>query len=138
MYPGRGRDGTTEALITAGNLALGREPVVDKGAVPGQDYSGWGILMPWGAAAGNPVPGPDFPRVHGGWQVGRISQEHGILVWNGKKEDEVPLRIGDKVRVWPNHSCIAGACYDYYLVVDSRNGGRQDEVVDVWPRWRGW
>ncbi|KAL2259867.1 hypothetical protein VTK26DRAFT_6307 [Humicola hyalothermophila] len=136
LYPGRGANGTTEALINAGSLALGREPVADKGQIPGQDYSGWGLLMSWGIDT--PAPGPDFPRVHGGWQVGRISQEHGILVWKGKKEDEVPLRYGQRVRVWPNHSCIAGACYDWYLIVDSRNKGGEDEVVDVWPRWRGW
>ncbi|AEO53636.1 hypothetical protein MYCTH_2295250 [Thermothelomyces thermophilus ATCC 42464] len=136
IYPGRGANGTTEALVTAGTLALGREPVADKGEVPGQDYHGWGFLMPWGL--NNPVPGPDFPRVHDGWQVGRISQEHGILTWQGKKEDEVPLQYGQRVRIWPNHSCIAGACFDWYLIVDSRNKGREDQVIDVWPRWRGW
>lgn len=136
VYPGRGANGTTEALINAGTLALGREPVADKGEVPGRDYSGWGYLMPWGLD--NPAPGPDFPRVHGGWQVGRISQEHGVLVWRGRREDEVPLRYGQRVRVWPNHSCIAGACFDWYLIVDSRVKGREDHVVDVWPRWRGW
>ncbi|KAL2157036.1 hypothetical protein VTH06DRAFT_7943, partial [Thermothelomyces fergusii] len=136
IYPGRGANGTTEALVTAGTLALGREPVADKGEVPGRDYHGWGFLMPWGL--NNPVPGPDFPRVHDGWQVGRISQEHGILTWQGRKEDEVPLRYGQRVRIWPNHSCIAGACFDWYLIVDSRNKGHEDEIVDVWPRWRGW
>jgi len=97
--------------------------------------------MPWGSDAlqsRQPVPGPDFPRVHGGWQIGRISQEHGILTWIGPKEEEVPLAVGDKVRVWPNHSCVAGAAFDWYLVVDSRDKGREDEVADVWPRWRGW
>ena len=137
VYPDRGANGTTEALINAGTLALGREPVTDKGKVPGQDYSGWGLLMHWGGVD-TPAPGPEFPRVHGGWQVGRISQEHGILVWKGKKEDVMPLRYGQRVRVWPNHSCIAGAGYDWYLIVDSRKKGREDEVVDVWPRWRGW
>ena len=126
---------------------MGREPVADKGALPGSDYSGWGILAPWGKLShiSQPVTVPDlsdFPRTHGGWQVGRISQEHGILVWKGsgkKEKEQVPmLRVGDKVRVWPNHSCIAGACFGYYLVVDSRNEGREDEVVDVWPRFRGW
>ncbi len=138
LYPSRGPGGTTEALIAAGTLALGREPVADKGAVPGQHYSGWGLVMPWGSLASSPPPGPEFPRVHGGWQVRKISQEHGILGWQGGKEDEVPLNIGDKVRIWPNHSCIAGACFDWYLIVDSRNEGHEDEVVDVWPRWRGW
>jgi D-serine deaminase-like pyridoxal phosphate-dependent protein len=110
--------------------------VADKGKVPGQHYSGWGYVMPWGL--NNPTPGPDFPAFHDGWQLGRISQEHGILVWQGRKEHEVPLQYGQRVRVWPNHSCIAGACFDWYLIVDSRNKGREDEVVDVWPRWRGW
>ncbi|KAK3393577.1 putative serine dehydratase domain-containing protein [Podospora didyma] len=138
VYPGRGENGTTEVLVNAGTLALGREPVTDKGPVPGRDYAGWGMVMPWGGARDTPAPGPDFPRIHGGWQVGKISQEHGILVWKGTKEDEVLLKVGDRVRIWPNHSCIAGAGFDWYLIVDSRNQGREDEVVDVWPRWKGW
>lgn len=144
VYPGRGASGTPEALINTGCLALGREPVADKGAVSGSDYSGWGIPMPWGPLKNTSGPGPEFPRVHGGWQLGRISQEHGILVWkggSGSKEGagEAPqLRVGDRVRVWPNHSCIAGSGFERYLIVDSRNQGREDEIVDVWPRWRGW
>ncbi|KAK4144378.1 putative serine dehydratase domain-containing protein [Dichotomopilus funicola] len=144
LYPGRGTNDTTEVLINSGTLALGREPVADKGALPGQDYQGWGFLAPWGLNDSNnggkqqPIPGRDFPAVHDGWQVGRISQEHGILTWHGRPEDEVPLQYGQKVRVWPNHSCIAGAGFDWYLIVDSRNEGKEDEVVDVWPRWRGW
>ncbi|KAK4648035.1 uncharacterized protein QC761_106570 [Podospora bellae-mahoneyi] len=139
LYPSRGKNSTTEALINAGCLALGREPVTDKGSIPGVDYSGWGFLMPWGGdLTSNPTPGPDFPRVHPGWQVGKVSQEHGILVWDGKPEDEIPLQYGQRVRIWPNHSCIAGACFDWYLIVDSRSKGRENEVVDVWPRWRGW
>jgi D-serine ammonia-lyase len=137
LYPGRGTGGTTEALITAGSLALGREPCKDLGDPKGRHYTGWGILMPWNDVA-NPAPTADFPAVHTGWQVGRISQEHGILVWQGKKECEVPLKIGQKVRVWPNHACIAGAGYESYLIVDSRRTGNEDEVVDVWQRWRGW
>lgn len=133
LYRGRGRDGTTEALVTAGCLALGREPVQG-----GKEYAGWGIVAPWNGYQGYKVPGPDFPRVIGGWQVGRISQEHGILTWLGSKEDEIPLRVGQKVRIWPNHACIAGAGFEYYLVVDSRRSGKEDEVVDVWTRANGW
>ncbi|KAK4193279.1 D-serine dehydratase [Podospora australis] len=138
IYPNRGPHNTDEVLINTGCLALGREPVADKGKVPGEAYSGWGFVMPWGV--NNPVPGENFPQEHEGWQVGRISQEHGILVWHGSREgqEKVPLAYGQRVRVWPNHSCIAGAGFDHYLVVDSRNKGREDEVVDVWPRWRGW
>ncbi|KAI1323527.1 putative serine dehydratase domain-containing protein [Xylariaceae sp. FL0255] len=137
VYPARGPNGTTEALVNAGCLALGREPCTDMGAVKGQHYGAWGILMPWDGVK-NEVPGPEFPAVHGGWQVARISQEHGVLTWMGKKEDETPLAVGQRVRIWPNHSCITGAGHPWYLVVDSRNKGREDEVVDVWPRWNGW
>ncbi|CAN8101457.1 unnamed protein product [Discula destructiva] len=137
LYSGRGTGGTTEALINAGSLALGREPCQAEGE---GHYSGWGMVMPWGDAELEKLdPAPrEFPAVHGGWQVGRISQEHGILVWKGEREGEVELRFGQRVRVYPNHSCIAGAGFGHYLVVDSRRKGKEDEVVDVWERWNGW
>lgn len=137
LYQGRGEGGTTEALINAGSIALGREPCKEDGE---GHYSGWGLVMPWGhAELAKLDPAPrDFPAVHGGWQVGRISQEHGILVWKGDKEKEVGLEFGQRVRVWPNHSCIAGSGYDHYLIIDSRREGKEDEVVDVWERWNGW
>ncbi|KAI0126415.1 putative serine dehydratase domain-containing protein [Xylariales sp. AK1849] len=137
LYPGRGPNGTTEALINAGTLALAREPCADKGSPPGQHYSNWGIVTPWNCER-QPVPGPDFPAKHGGWQVGKVTQEHGILRWVGPKEEEVGLYVGQRLRVWPNHSCITGAGHGWFLVVDSRNRGREDEVGDVWPRWTGW
>ncbi|KAI1082043.1 putative serine dehydratase domain-containing protein [Whalleya microplaca] len=144
LYPSR--NAAPEALVNAGCLALGREPCIDAGEEPGRDYAAWGIVSPWNTGSGSgeeggkemPVPGPGFPAVHGGWQVGRISQEHGVLQWVGKKEDEVPLHVGQRVRIWPNHSCITGAGHAWYLVVDSRREGAEDEIVDVWPRWNGW
>lgn len=138
LYEGRGANGTTEALINAGSLALGREPC--KEDTEG-DYNGWGIVAPWGEvrlAGTDPAPEGGFPAKHGGWQVGRISQEHGVLVWKGPKEGQVGLSFGQRVRVWPNHACIAGAGFGYYLIVDSRREGKEDEVLDVWERWNGW
>lgn len=125
-----------EALIAAGSLALGREPC--------KSYNGWGIVSNWGMA---------FQTSTGrsGWQVGRISQEHGILTKDsiaGHNTDVLSitpilstkdLRAGQKIRIWPNHACVAGAGFGWYLVVDSSlPEGRQDEVVDVWVRCRGW
>ena len=140
LYPGRGHGDTTEALVNAGSLALGREPVKDthvRGSLP--HYSGWGILTPW-KVANPPFLDGEFPLNFEGWHVGRISQEHGVLVWAGPRDlqDTVTLTIGQKVRVWPNHSCIAGSGFDWYLIVDSRKKGEEDVIVDVWPRWRGW
>lgn len=140
IYGSRGPGGSTEALVNAGSLALGREPCEDRGEQPGRHYAAWGVVMPWGDGELDraPAPGPEFPAVHVGWEVAKISQEHGVLRWAGEAADEVPLRVGQRVRIWPNHSCITGAGHGWYLVVDSRNRGREDEIVDVWPRWNGW
>lgn len=136
LYAGRGPNGTTEALIDAGCLALGREPCADLGETKGQHYSGWGIVAPWGIE--NPVPDQQFPAVHGGWQVGKVSQEHGVLRWRSEPEHLVPLELGQKIRIWPNHACVAGAGFDKYYIVDSRREGHEDEVIDIWQRWNGW
>ncbi|KAJ8066326.1 hypothetical protein OCU04_005402 [Sclerotinia nivalis] len=126
LYPSRGVAGSPEALITAGSLALGREPC--------KAYPGWGILSPWNRTSfALPNTGPEG---YSGWQISRISQEHGILTNPGKNDSE--LSIGQKVRVWPNHACIAGAGYGWYLIVDETRKGKEDEIIDVWVRWRGW
>ncbi|KAK8074751.1 hypothetical protein PG997_009414 [Apiospora hydei] len=124
---------------TAAPWPLAREPCKDKGSPPGQHYSAWGLVSPWNCG-GQPVPGLGFPAEHEGWEVGRVTQEHGILTWAGRPEEQkrAPLYVGQRLRVWPNHACITGAQHGWYLIVDSRNRGREDEIVDVWPRWSGW
>ena len=114
-----------EALIAAGSLALGREPC--------KSYSGWGIVSNWGFDS-------TIPTGRSGWQVGRISQEHGILTHESSKHgDTRELCVGQKVRMFPNHACVAGAAFDYYLVVDSSlPEKRHDEILEVWVRCRGW
>lgn len=116
-----------EALVSAGSLAIGREPC--------KSYPGWGIVT---GSLGNSKTSSvyDERAERTGWIVGRISQEHGILTWEGDRSKCNELTIGDKIEVWPNHACVAGAGFGWYLVVDSEQGG--EEVVDVWPRWRGW
>ena len=121
-----------EAMIAAGTLAIGREPC--------QSYSGWGIVSTWGLGMTEAVAG------YSGWIVGRVSQEHGMLEFMPKVQgitesvaSPMSLVVGAKVRVWPNHACIAGAGFDYYVVVDSSLPvGRRNEVVDVWARCNGW
>ena len=115
-----------EALIAAGSLGLGHDPC--------KSYNGWGIVSDWG------MPTHNFEG-RSGWQVGRISQEHGILTRDSQHESHelAELKIGQKVRVWPNHACTAGAGYGWYVVVDSSlPEERRDQVVDVWVRCRGW
>ena len=122
LYPHRT---APEALVAAGTLALGREPC--------KSYDGWGVVSAWG------IPSQKQGE-RSSWEVGRISQEHGILKrsMDADKNDDI-LKIGQKVRVWPNHACITSAGYGWYVVVDSDlSPERHNEVVNVWVRWRGW
>lgn len=115
-----------EAVIAAGSIVLGREPC--------KSYSGFGVVTPFPAKEGG-FYDPEGDRT--GWIVGRVSQEHGILTWEGPPEQRRKLEIGEKLLVWPNHACIAGVNFGWYLIVDS-DSEDPDLVQDVWIRWRGW
>lgn len=141
VYPGRGEDGTAEALIGAGGLALGREFC--------KAYDGMAMLTPWGRT-GVELPDCDVEDFEG-WTVGRFSQEHGILTWaagkgKGKAErSEVAkkpvqdmVEEGQKVRLWPNHACITSSHFGWYFVVDEDRAGQEDEIMDIWIKARGW
>ena len=118
-----------EALIAAGSLALGREPC--------KSYSGWGVVTPWSSLAAAKEDDHYTMQTKRGWIVGRISQEHGILTWEGDAAGKRELQIGEKLMVWPNHACITGAGFGWYFVVDSDVDGGE-AVQDVWVRCRGW
>ncbi|KAI9039774.1 uncharacterized protein KD926_009117 [Aspergillus affinis] len=109
-----------EALLAAGTLALGREPC--------HSYPGWGVVGQWRREAAQ-------SRLI----LARISQEHSILSWEteGDGISHIPLKVGQAVRVYPNHSCVTGAMYGWYLVVDSDLDDKS-KVVDVWTRARGY
>ncbi|KAF2660676.1 hypothetical protein K491DRAFT_754483 [Lophiostoma macrostomum CBS 122681] len=123
-----------EALISAGSLAFGREPC--------KSYPGWGIVSPsLGNQHAKSVYDDSKQGNESGWIIGRISQEHGILTWEGERALCSDLEIGQKLLVWPNHACVAGAGFGWYVVVDSDSAtepGDNLPVVDVWVRWRGW
>jgi D-serine deaminase-like pyridoxal phosphate-dependent protein len=69
-----------QAVVDAGSKALGREPM------PAGEEAGYGCLL-------------DRPDI----RVVRMSEEHGILDVRGS--DWQP-RVGDVVRIVPNHVCI--------------------------------
>lgn len=135
-YPGRAEDGTwPEYLIGAGGLALGREFC--------KAYDGMAMVTPWGRD-GVELPTCDVED-HQGWTVGRFSQEHGILTWASGNRKGKPssgpvdeFRVGQKVRLWPNHACITSSHFGWYLVVDEDQEGKEDEIIDVWIKTRGW
>ena len=119
-----------EALIGGGTLVFSKDTC--------KSYEGYGIVTPcpWSGGRGDVSTYDEESRT--GWIVGRIAQEHGILVWEGERAGMRELRIGERVLVWPNHACITGANFGWYLVVDSDGEGGSTKVVDVWTRARGW
>jgi D-serine deaminase-like pyridoxal phosphate-dependent protein len=110
-----------QAVIDAGSKALGREPMDASRAGAGAQ-PGFGALL-------------DRPEV----VVTRMSEEHGIL--DVTNTDWEP-RIGDVVRVVPNHVCIVTHLND--LIWGIRNGiaetrwpvaARGREVPEMIPSW---
>ncbi len=134
-YPDRGDNGTPEALIGAGGLAIGREFC--------KAYDGMAVVTPWGRKDIS-LPTCDVEDYEG-WTVGRFSQEHGILTWAAGKRKGTPsakptdmVEVGQKVRLWPNHACITSSHFGWYIVVDEDRAGKEDEIVDIWVKTRGW
>jgi D-serine deaminase-like pyridoxal phosphate-dependent protein len=109
-YPERG-----ELLINAGALALSRDP----GPVHVDPDCGFGILLS--------VDG----RALDALRLVSLTQEHGLVRASTRLAVE-RLPIGTRLRVIPNHSCLAAACFDRYHVIDN---GR---LVDEWRPVRGW
>lgn len=108
VYPER-----NEALISAGVLALTREP--QPGSLPGIARV------------------RDSKRKN--WIVGRVSQEHGILVYdgNGTRKVEEHWKIGDVVELDIQHSCIVAAMFGWYFVTDG-----EGIVRDIYYPWKWW
>lgn len=113
---------TPEALVAVGTLGLGREPCAA--------YSGWGVIGPKSYSA---EPGNKTRLI-----VKRISQEHSILAWESDSQKPIPLEVGQSIRIYPNHACVTGAMYGWYLVVDSSKKETAERIVDVWVRVSGW
>jgi D-serine deaminase-like pyridoxal phosphate-dependent protein len=117
-----------EAIIAAGTLALSRESC--------RSYPGWGIVGPKGHER--------LANAERRLIVERISQEHSVLSWDhtstshSELSSQIPLHVGDDIRIYPNHACVTGAMYKRYLVVDSTDASHVDRIVDVWERACGW
>ncbi|KAI0682690.1 hypothetical protein BC835DRAFT_1298348 [Cytidiella melzeri] len=111
-YPGRGVNGTDEAMCDAGAIAMSK----DTG------------------------PSGTFGEVVGtGWRLGRVSQEHGTLVQDVASQQSLEeLRVGDVVHIVGQHACLILASQPWYYVVDSEGEGGGVVVVDVWVPWKGW
>ncbi|KAI0076068.1 hypothetical protein K474DRAFT_1645622 [Panus rudis PR-1116 ss-1] len=112
-YPGRGANGTDEALCDAGAIAMSKDT---------------GPSGSYGELVGK------------SWKLGRVSQEHGILTIDESctPKGDNRLEIGEVVHIVGQHACLTLAAYPWYYVVDSsvKDGG--SVVEDVWVPWKGW
>ncbi|EXJ81571.1 hypothetical protein A1O1_07635 [Capronia coronata CBS 617.96] len=100
-----------EALINAGVLALTREPGELSGIARVRD------------------------KKKKGWIVGRVSQEHGILVYDGDDNQRAQdvWTIGDKVELDVQHTCIVGAMYGWHFITDE--DGTVRDILFPWKWW---
>jgi D-serine deaminase-like pyridoxal phosphate-dependent protein len=106
LYPHRS---PPQVLIDAGAIAFSK----DVGPIPG-----FGRVV---------TPGLE------GYNVVKVSQEHGILEWKG--EGQPPkLDIGTTVKIMPQHACLTAAAYPWYYIIEDDG----ETVVDVWVPWKGW
>lgn len=103
-YPERG-----SLIVNAGALALSK----DAGPRHVDPGCGYGVVC-------------DLDLVPQPMQIVALSQEH------GKIATEVPVRVGTKLRIVPNHSCLTAAMFEGYDVIE------EGAVVDRWTPVRGW
>jgi D-serine deaminase-like pyridoxal phosphate-dependent protein len=101
------------AVIDAGALALSKDP----GPTHVDPDCGYGRIVT--VEDQHPLPG---------LRLTSVSQEHGEIGGPGT----AALRPGTHLRILPNHSCLAAACFGNYQVI------RGTEVVDEWRPLRGW
>jgi D-serine deaminase-like pyridoxal phosphate-dependent protein len=106
VYPHRG-----EALCDAGGIAMSK----DTGPIPGH-----------GAVVS--------PKELNNWKLGRVSQEHGILVQDSDASKGQSPEIGQVIRIVGQHACMVLSNHSWFYIVE--DGG--DQVVDVWVPWKGW
>lgn len=118
-YPERGT-----VILDAGGTALSYDP----GAIHVDARFGYGRVV---SADGATLGAPDATSRLPGLRVTSLSQEHGVI------RDVAPevaraLPVGRRVRVLPNHACIAANLHGTYTVV------RDGAIVDRWSPIRGW
>jgi len=109
------RDTTRQKVIVdAGAIALSK----DRGPIDINPKCGYGQVLD---LAGNDL----------NVTVGEMSQEHGqIFVQDANTFDR--LKVGTRVRVLANHSCLTAAQHSYYNVLTGA------EIIDRWTIHTGW
>ena len=106
-------------IIDAGWMALSR----DRGTSKQRVDQGYGLVC------------DRLGRPFGDVIVVEANQEHGIIgVRPGSSANLPDLKVGDLVRILPNHACATAAQHDQYQVLTPSGA----EVRTIWPRFSGW
>jgi len=114
VQPDRG-----QIIVDAGWMALSR----DRGASTQAVDQGYGVVCDLGGA-----PIPDLI-------VASANQEHGLVRLREGSSAALPdLKVGDFLRILPNHACATAAQHDAYQLFNSRD----HSIEAVWPRFHGW
>jgi D-serine deaminase-like pyridoxal phosphate-dependent protein len=108
--------GASHFVSDAGALALSKDPGPTH--LPG--HRSLGMLFDLGGQK----------RLVPGISVQSLSQEHGKIASADPSAIEGAFRVGDRLRILENHSCLTAAQFDWYHVV------RGEEVVDKWKIFR--
>lgn len=103
-----------KVIIDAGAIALSK----DRGPVGLNPDCGYGKVLD--------LAGKDLNLT-----VSEMSQEHGVII---AKDENIfdRLRVGSRVRVLANHSCLTAAQHSRYNVLEDEN------IVDHWQIHTGW
>ena len=101
-------------VIDAGAIALSK----DRGPIGLDPSCGYGRVL-------------DINGNETEMRVSGLSQEHGEI--DPRHADDFHrIKVGDRVRILANHSCLTAAQHSYYNVVEHR------EIVDRWEIYQGW
>jgi D-serine deaminase-like pyridoxal phosphate-dependent protein len=110
----RGEGDRRKVIIDAGAIALSK----DRGPVGLNPDCGYGKVLD--------LAGKDLNLT-----VREMSQEHGVMI--AKDENTFDrLRVGSRVRVLANHSCLTAAQHSHYNVLEG------ESIVDHWQIHTGW
>jgi D-serine deaminase-like pyridoxal phosphate-dependent protein len=114
VHRARGEGNRRKVILDAGAIALSK----DRGPVGLNPDCGYGRVLD--------LAGKDLNLT-----VSEMSQEHGVVI---VKDENIfdRLRVGSRVRVLANHSCLTAAQHSHYNVLEGEN------IVDHWQIHSGW
>jgi D-serine deaminase-like pyridoxal phosphate-dependent protein len=114
VHRARGEGDRRKVIIDAGAIALSK----DRGPVALNPNCGYGKVLD--------LEGNDLNLT-----VSEMSQEHGVIIAQDENTFD-RLRVGSRVRVLANHSCLTAAQHSHYNVLEGEN------IVDNWKIHTGW